>query len=65
MANLPRETHPVKTVGNVSAPGGAGQETLRGQDQRNRLRHATVRPQTTAPQTEEEQTERLLHGSQR
>ena len=62
MANLPRETHPVKTVGNISA---SVVQALSGQDQRNRLRHATVRLQTSAPQSAEEQTERLLCGSQR
>ena len=42
----------------------AGQKALRGQDQKSRLRYATVRLQTTAPQTAKDQRERLLCGSQ-
>ena len=65
MANLPKETHPVKNSRQHQRTCRAGQETRRGQDQRNRLRYATVRLQTTVPQVAEEQTERLLCGSQR
>ena len=43
----------------------ARQETLRGQNQKSRLRDETVRLQTTASQTAEEQIQSLLCGSQR